>query len=109
MSDQDSISMHALSSVINNTESVSGGCPFFATGSKSGTGRKMSIVAKNPEWQTSCSMVSDDVPYDDYLHLGKVLNAQFPLSWKYEKPVHDEHLFIIVHQSKQQEIYNIKK
>ena len=57
-------------------------------------------MTKNPEWQTSISVATEDVPYDDYLRLDKVLTAQYPLSKKYGKNVHDEHLFIIVHQSK---------
>lgn len=55
-------------------------------------------LTRNPEWQTSISVASEEIPYTDYLCLDKVLNAQFPLSQKYGKLAHDEHLFIIVHQ-----------
>jgi len=43
------------------------------------------------------------VNYGNYLQLNKLLNAQFLLSANHDqnkKPVHDEHLFIIIHQSK---------
>jgi tryptophan 2,3-dioxygenase len=37
--------------------------------------------------------------YHDYLHLDKILNAQYPRSAEHGKPAHDETLFIIVHQT----------
>lgn len=37
--------------------------------------------------------------YGDYLQLPKILNAQAPESAKYGKEVHDETLFIIIHQT----------
>lgn len=37
--------------------------------------------------------------YSDYLHLGKILNAQFPESSRHKTPAHDEMLFIITHQA----------
>lgn len=37
--------------------------------------------------------------YADYLHLDKVLTAQFCQSDAHGEPVHDEHLFIIMHQA----------
>lgn len=43
------------------------------------------------------------VNYGNYLQLGKILDAQVLLSSKHDqnkKPVHDEHLFMIIHQSK---------
>jgi hypothetical protein len=73
-----------------------GGCPFF---NKQSSGRKPHSVTRSVEWQTSTSIANQDVPYDDYLYLDKVLNAQKPLSAKYGKLVHDEHLFIVVHQA----------
>jgi hypothetical protein len=74
-----------------------GGCPFF---NKQGSQqRKPHLMQRSVEWQTSTSIASEDVPYDDYLHLDRVLNAQKPLSQKYGKLVHDEHLFIVVHQA----------
>lgn len=36
--------------------------------------------------------------YGDYLRLDKVLNAQYMQSTASDRPVHDEHLFIITHQ-----------
>ena len=42
---------------------------------------------------------TEDVYYGDYLDLGKLLDAQHPVSGKYqEKEAHEEMLFIIVHQ-----------
>jgi hypothetical protein len=43
------------------------------------------------------------VNYGNYLQLNKLLGSQLLLSSKHDqnkKPVHDEHLFIIIHQSK---------
>jgi hypothetical protein len=43
------------------------------------------------------------VNYGNYLQLNKLLDSQTLLSAKHDqnkKPVHDEHLFIIIHQSK---------
>jgi tryptophan 2,3-dioxygenase len=37
--------------------------------------------------------------YHDYLHLDKILNAQYPKSAEYGIPAHDETLFIILHQT----------
>ena len=45
------------------------------------------------------------VNYRNYLQLNKILDAQLLLSSKNDqnkKPIHDEHLFIIIHQSKTQ-------
>jgi len=39
-------------------------------------------------------MRPQDLSYGDYLHLDKILNAQFPLS-----DAHDEMLFIVQHQA----------
>lgn len=36
--------------------------------------------------------------YGDYLILDKILSAQRMLSVEDNRPVHDEHLFIITHQ-----------
>lgn len=38
--------------------------------------------------------------YGEYLQLEKVLSAQRMLSPSGKQPVHDEHLFIVVHQGK---------
>jgi len=40
-----------------------------------------------------------DVHYHDYLQLDKILNAQFPESYRRELPAHDEMLFIVIHQA----------
>ena len=40
------------------------------------------------------------ISYGNYLQLNKILNAQELQSAKDGRPVHDEHLFIIIHQSK---------
>jgi hypothetical protein len=66
------------------------GCPFFESSAK-----------KFPEWQTSKSVAIEPISYKDYLQLDKILNAQHPLSAKYDTLVHDEHLFIIIHQGKE--------
>eukprot|EP01135_Chromosphaera_perkinsii_P010593 Nk52_evm1s2185 gene=Nk52_evmTU1s2185 len=42
----------------------------------------------------------DPLYYGDYLQLGKILNAQELESEKAGNRVHDEHLFIVIHQSK---------
>lgn len=96
-------STNTTTTTANNTETFKVdeveaplGCPYFAAKQNAGQKRPM---AKNPEWQTSISIASEDVPYEDYLGLDKVLNAQFPLSKKYGKMAHDEHLFIVVHQT----------
>jgi hypothetical protein len=85
----------SVNNVTNTNLSLSNGCPFFK---KQGNHQRKPI-SKNPEWQTSISVASQDVPYEDYLCLDKILNAQYPLSKKYGKMAHDEHLFIVVHQA----------
>jgi tryptophan 2,3-dioxygenase len=40
-----------------------------------------------------------DVHYHDYLQLDKILNAQFPESYRRQLPAHDEMLFIVIHQA----------
>jgi tryptophan 2,3-dioxygenase len=37
--------------------------------------------------------------YSDYLHLDKIIDAQFPESDKRGQPAHDEMLFIVIHQA----------
>jgi tryptophan 2,3-dioxygenase len=44
-------------------------------------------------------MATSEVHYGDYLHLDKILDAQFPESVKHNSPAHDETLFIIIHQT----------
>jgi tryptophan 2,3-dioxygenase len=39
------------------------------------------------------------IHYSDYLHLDKILQAQFPESDRLQSPAHDEMLFIIIHQA----------
>ena len=43
--------------------------------------------------------MGDEMHYHDYLHLDKILNAQFPESTKRNLAAHDEMLFIIIHQA----------
>lgn len=45
--------------------------------------------------------------YGDYLMLDKVINAQRMQSAASNRPVHDEHLFIITHQGNQRINFNI--
>src|SRR4051794_39582518 len=43
------------------------------------------------------------VTYNNYLQLNRILDSQVLLSAKHDQnknPVHDEHLFIVIHQSK---------
>jgi tryptophan 2,3-dioxygenase len=44
-------------------------------------------------------MSETPVHYSDYLHLDKILEAQFPESDRLQAPAHDEMLFIIIHQA----------
>jgi tryptophan 2,3-dioxygenase len=77
-----------------------GGCPFFKGRKPKIPGTKIGSLAKvNHEWQTSVSIASEQTSYSDYLHLDKILNAQYPLSAKYGKLAHDEALFIATHQA----------
>lgn len=80
---------------------ASGGCPFL-NGALSSVPPKVRAKSSNKmftEWQTSISIASEPIVYHDYLGLDKILDAQFPLSKKYGTMVHDEHLFIVIHQS----------
>jgi tryptophan 2,3-dioxygenase len=43
--------------------------------------------------------MADEMHYGDYLQLGKILDAQYPESWRRNEPAHDEMLFIIIHQT----------
>ena len=43
--------------------------------------------------------MAQEIHYNDYLQLDKILNAQSPESFKKDLPAHDEMLFIIVHQT----------
>lgn len=85
-----------------NEPRSSGGCPFFMGDErklKKQLSRSEHKGKKNPEWQTSVSVATEPVFYHDYLQLDKVLNAQFPVSAKYGTLAHDEHLFILIHQT----------
>lgn len=42
--------------------------------------------------------VESGMLYDEYLMLDKIIESQRMLSTESNKPVHDEHLFIITHQ-----------
>jgi len=67
-----------------------GGCPFM---------NQQKHKPKFPEWQTETSKDVDSFSYREYLHLDEILNSQKLMSEKYGVMVHDEHLFIIVHQT----------
>src|SRR6185436_17278685 len=43
--------------------------------------------------------MAQEIHYNDYLQLDKILNAQSPESFKKDLPAQDEMLFIIVHQT----------
>ena len=89
-------------------QTESGGCPFFMHNKKPPTkqfSQTSHAMMVSHEWQTSVSIASEPVIYHDYLQLDKVLNAQFPVSAKYGTLAHDEHLFIVIHQSKSFNIY----
>eukprot|EP00292_Cryptomonas_paramecium_P006348 CAMPEP_0113700502 /NCGR_PEP_ID=MMETSP0038_2-20120614/24001_1 /TAXON_ID=2898 /ORGANISM="Cryptomonas paramecium" /LENGTH=486 /DNA_ID=CAMNT_0000624183 /DNA_START=21 /DNA_END=1478 /DNA_ORIENTATION=- /assembly_acc=CAM_ASM_000170 len=45
------------------------------------------------------SKTSQQLNYADYLQLDKILSAQELESSKWDEPVHDEHLFIVIHQA----------
>lgn len=78
------------------------GCPFTSGPSLSSVRHKSGNKNGNRmfvEWQTSISIASEPIVYHDYLGLDKILSAQYPVSKKYGTMAHDEHLFIIVHQS----------
>ncbi|CAF0885374.1 unnamed protein product [Brachionus calyciflorus] len=85
-----------------DTEDVSSkpsGCPYLNGSAPNKPMRMNSVNKKFPEWQTSISVASEPVNYNDYLKLDKILDAQYPESTKYGHPAHDEHLFIVVHQA----------
>jgi tryptophan 2,3-dioxygenase len=61
------------------------------------------VVRRGPDGLTSASvadrMAHEPLYYGDYLQLGKLLDAQDLESAKAGDPIHDEMLFIIVHQA----------
>jgi hypothetical protein len=75
----------------NNNEEANGlsekmaACPFFAK-------KASSMLEQGSESPNS------DLTYNNYLQLDKILNAQAPVTLKYNVKAHDEHLFIIIHQ-----------
>ncbi len=71
------------------------GCPFFNKTIPSSSSNKNNTDGENNE----SSKKYESVNYYDYLHLNKILNAQEPMSRKYNIHAHDEHLFIIIHQT----------
>ena len=63
-----------------------GGCPFFASKISTASG------------EIKCS--NDDISlYNSYLQLDKILTAQEPITKKFNVHAHDEHLFIVIHQT----------
>jgi tryptophan 2,3-dioxygenase len=59
------------------------GCPYF------------NETSNKTENSSSISSIN----YESYLKLNKILEAQEPISFKYGAQAHDEHLFIIIHQT----------
>mmetsp|Transcript_3571 Transcript_3571/g.10499 ORF Transcript_3571/g.10499 Transcript_3571/m.10499 type:complete len:435 (+) Transcript_3571:425-1729(+) len=45
------------------------------------------------------SKTSQQINYADYLQLDKILSAQELETSKWDEPVHDEHMFIVIHQA----------
>jgi hypothetical protein len=79
------------------------GCPFFIHNKKPPIkqfSQNSHSMLVSHEMMTSVSVASEPVVYHDYLQLDKILHAQFPVSAKYGILAHDEHLFIVIHQSK---------
>lgn len=64
------------------------GCPYF-------NNTNTSSNTTNSDKKSS----SESLNYNNYLHLDKILNAQEPVSFKSNVKAHDEHLFIIIHQT----------
>lgn len=77
-----------------NVKGSVGGCPFMSQNKHK---------PRFPEWQTETSKDVEALSYREYLHLDEILSSQKLMSERYGIKVHDEHLFIIVHQS------NLKK
>jgi hypothetical protein len=63
------------------------GCPFFNN------------TLNNKNSGDDKKSTSESLNYNNYLHLDKILNAQEPVSFKSDAKAHDEHLFIIIHQT----------
>ena len=59
-------------------------CPFFSNASKNTDEKSSNESSFN---------------YNTYLQLDKILNSQEPVSFKNGVKAHDEHLFIIIHQT----------
>jgi hypothetical protein len=64
------------------------GCPFFNNTSNNSNNNNNDNKLSN-----------ESLNYNNYLHLDKILNAQDPVSFKSDVKAHDEHLFIIIHQT----------
>ncbi|XP_044749363.1 tryptophan 2,3-dioxygenase [Coccinella septempunctata] len=60
----------------------------------------MSCPLRCPDGQDYSQLGAEEgMIYGEYLMLDKILNAQRMLSSQSDKPVHDEHLFIVTHQA----------
>ncbi len=71
------------------------GCPYFENLSK-----KRSSADKNGSSEDqNGSDTTESVDYNSYLQLDKILNAQELQSAKHNATAHDEHLFIVIHQT----------
>ena len=76
-----------------------------SAGSEESNGNGAASAAAPPptvDQQGGTNLLADagGVSYAKYLQLDKILDAQLLMSELYGRKVHDEHLFIIVHQSK---------
>jgi len=61
--------------------------------------RRSQQVSRNHALGVRSAMANRTLSYGEYLHLDKVLGAQAPQSSIFNKEVHDEMLFIIIHQT----------
>ncbi|XP_045481086.1 tryptophan 2,3-dioxygenase [Harmonia axyridis] len=59
----------------------------------------MSCPLRCPDQDYSQLGAEEGMIYGEYLMLDKILNSQRMLSAQSDKPVHDEHLFIVTHQA----------
>jgi hypothetical protein len=95
-------SVSSLSSSLSGTSlGRSSHAPRLATTKLSPYSRSMDGHGADPHaHDAGLNLLADagGISYGEYLQLDKVLNAQDLQSEKMGRPVHDEHLFIIIHQ-----------
>ena len=76
-----------------------GGCPFM-NGSLGPRLSKVRLEDSDDDSNSSSSeKIIEPVNYEQYLMLDKILTSQHPVSLKHGVKAHDEHLFIVIHQS----------